>query len=86
MRAHTHTCARVRAHTHTHLSKQKLSETESQTLSLGMNFAIASNEISSDEVITGTDSVARYLCLETAMKLRRLVKATPWTPNHQNPT
>ena len=57
------------------LSKRELSENEEQVLALGMNFANIPKEIPTDEVITGTEPLARYLCLETAMELRRLVKS-----------
>ena len=68
------------------LSKRELSKNEEHILSLGMKFAITSKGISTDAVIAGTESPARYLCLETAMEVRRLVKKCLMMPNHQNPT
>ena len=39
-----------------------------------MNFAITHKQIPTNEVIVGIESVAKYLCLETPVELRSLVK------------
>ena len=74
LRLHQHQ-GEKRAKVVVNLSKRELSENEVQILSLDMNFAITPKQIPTDEVIAGTVSLAKYLCLEIAMEQRRLVKS-----------